>query len=183
LKHAGRRIIRPFGKKTSEQEIREGLPALFPRLWRYALVLTSNSEAAYDLAQATCLRALEKSGQYQAGTDLDRWLFRIAHRIWLNEIRATAVRRGSGLHPIEDVPIADGRPDAETNIFVLEVLRSIDVLPDGQRACFVLAYIEGFKYAEVADILSIPVGTVMSRLSAARKTVSVKMAMKSEKEK
>lgn len=162
-----------FGKKTSsEDEVREGLPKVFPRLWRYALVLTSNRDAAFDLAQATCLRALENHQKYQPGTHLDRWLFRMAHRIWLNELRATAVRRGGGLQPVEEIEIPDTKATAETNIFVREVLKSISNLPEAQRACVVLVYVEGFKYAEAAEILDIPPGTVMSRLAAARKTLS-----------
>nr|WP_299870242.1 RNA polymerase sigma factor [uncultured Hoeflea sp.] len=148
---------------------------MFPRLWRCALVLTSNRDAAFDLAQATCLRALENHEKFEAGTALDRWLFRMAHRIWLNELRATAVRRGGGLQPIEDIDIPDTNMSAETNIFFGEVLQTVNELPEAQRTCVLLAYVEGFKYAEVAEILDIPVGTVMSRLAAARKTVSSRM--------
>lgn len=179
-KHKGRDIIRFFRKKSAEQEIRDGLPTLFPRLWRYALVLTSNKDAAFDLAQATCLRALEQSDKYEPGTHLDRWLFRMAHRIWLNELRALTVRRGGGLQPVEDVEIPDTKPDAETNYFVREVLLSIYSLPEAQRACVILVYVEGFKYAEAADILNVPVGTVMSRLAAARKTVTKRIGDKGE---
>jgi RNA polymerase sigma-70 factor (ECF subfamily) len=180
-KHTGRDIIRLFGKKDAEQEIRDGLPIIFPRLWRYALVLTSNRDAAFDLAQATCLRALEQSDKYEPGTNLDRWLFRMAHRIWLNELRALAVRRGGGLQAVADVEIPDPKLDAETNYFIREVLHSIYSLPEAQRACVILVYVEGFKYAEAADILAVPIGTVMSRLSAARKTVSGRLGNKGEK--
>ncbi len=155
--------------------MRDGLPAVFPRLWRYALVLTSNRDAALDLAQATCLRAMENHDKFEAGTALDRWLFRMAHRIWLNELRATAVRRGGGLQPVEDIDIPDTNMSAEMNIYVGEVLKAVYELPEAQRSCVLLAYVEGFKYAEVADILEIPVGTVMSRLAAARKTIRTRM--------
>lgn len=168
----GGQIIRIFGKKTSEAEIRSGLPTVFPRLWRYALVLTASTDTANDLAQATCLRALEQHDKYLAGTQLDRWLFRMAHRIWLNELRSATVRRGGGLHPVETVEIMDPQLDAETNYFVQQVLSSIYILPEGQRACVMLVYVEGFKYAQAADILNVPIGTVMSRLAAARKTVT-----------
>lgn len=171
----GARIIRIFYKKNSEREVREGLPEVFPRLWRYALVLTSNRDAASDLAQATCLRALENHEKFEAGTQLDRWLFRMAHRIWLNELRATAVRLGGGLQSIEDVDIPDRKISADTNIFVGQVLQSISALPEAQRTCVLLVYVEGFKYAEAARVLDIPVGTVMSRLAAARKTVNRRM--------
>ena len=173
---ARRRIIRLFGKKSSEQEIRDGLEAVFPRLWRYALVLTSNRAAADDLAQATCCRALEKAESYQPGTHLDRWLFTIAHRMWLNDLRANAVRRGGGLLAVEEIDLPDPAPDAETNFYAREVLSSVNALPEAQRACVLLVYVEGFKYAEAAEILDVPIGTVMSRLAVARKTVVAQMS-------
>lgn len=151
---------------------------MFPRLWRYALVLTSNKDAANDLAQATCCRALEKANSYQAGTHLDRWLFTMAHRMWLNEVRASAVRRGGGLQAVEDIDLPDPGPDAETNIFAREVLRTVNALPEAQRSCVLLVYVEGFKYAEAAEILGVPIGTVMSRLAAARRTVVARMSDK-----
>jgi RNA polymerase sigma-70 factor, ECF subfamily len=154
---------------------------LYPRLWRYALVLTSNAESAADLAQSTCVRALERSAQYTPGTNLDRWLFRIAHRIWLNELRSVAVRRGGGLLAVEDVQIPDRKHDAETNFFARQVLHNICQLPEAQRVCVLLVYVEGYKYAEAAEFLSIPVGTVMSRLSAARKCVVENMSAKDAK--
>ena len=167
--------------KTAQREIRDGLPSLFPRLWRYALVLTASQNAAFDLAQETCLRALEKSDQFEPGTHLDRWLFRIAHRIWLNERRALAVRRGGGLHPVEDIEIPDLNLDSETNVWVQQVLHAVYALPEAQRDCVILAYVEGFKCAEVAEILTIPIGTVMSRLAAARTSIAGRLRDKGEK--
>jgi RNA polymerase sigma-70 factor (ECF subfamily) len=169
-----------FGKKTAEQEIRGGLPALFPRLWRYGLILAANQDDAMDLAQTTCLRALENASSYQAGTRLDSWLFKMEQRLWLNELRARSVRRGGGLQAAEDIDIPDPRPDQNTNFFVRQVLSSIYELPEAQRAVVVLVYVEGFKYAEAAEILSVPAGTIMSRLAAARKTVSDRMTQESK---
>lgn len=144
-------------------------------------MLTSNKEAANDLAQATCLRALEKADNFEQGTHLDRWLFTIAHRIWLNDLRAIAVRRGGGLLAVEDIDLPDPRPDTETNYFAREVLQSVNALPEAQRATVLLVYVEGFKYAEAAAILDVPIGTVMSRLAAARKTVVAQMGEKGSK--
>ena len=154
---------------------------VFPRLWRYALVLTSNRAAADDLAQTTCCRALEKASSYQPGTHLDRWMLTIAHRIWLNDLRSSAVRRGGGLQAVEDIDLPDPAPDSETNYFALEVLQSVNALPEAQRACVLLVYVEGFKYAEAAKILDVPIGTVMSRLAVARKTVVKQMGDKGAK--
>ncbi len=99
----------------------------------------------------------------------------MAQRIWLNDLRAQAVRRGNGLHPVEEMDLPDNTHDAEMNYFVREVLLSVSKLPEAQRACVLLVYVEGFKYAEAAEILDIPVGTIMSRLSAARRTINTLM--------
>ena len=171
----GDRNIRSFVEKTSETEIRERLPDLFPRLWRYAFVVTGNRDLASELAQKTCLKALEKASGYQVNTDLDRWLFRIAQRLWLNDLRAQAVRRGNGLLPVEEIEHPDAGSDAETNYFVREVLSFVGELPEAQRTTVLLVYVEGFKYAEAADILGVPVGTIMSRLAAARKTLNARI--------
>ncbi|TNJ45568.1 RNA polymerase sigma factor [Phaeobacter sp. B1627] len=145
---------------------------IYPRLWRYCLAQTGKRDRADDLAQKTCLRALEKHESYQVGTHLDRWLFRMAHRLWLNEIRATAVRTGGGLVALEETEIPDSSVTAEENIFLSEVFTKIGALPEGQRVVVLLAYVEGFTYQETADTLGIPIGTVMSRLASARKKVA-----------
>lgn len=166
-----------FFKKSALDEIREGIGAIYPRLWRYCLVQTGKRDRADDLAQNTCLRAMEKHESYQPGTHLDRWLFRMAHRLWLNEIRATAVRTGTGLVALEDTEISDGSATAEENIFVAEVFAKIGALPEGQRVVVLLAYVEGFTYQETADTLGIPIGTVMSRLASARKKIAGELSV------
>lgn len=173
-------LIQIFGKNSAEREIRDGLPGLFPRLWRYGLILASNKDDAMDLAQMTCVRALEKPDGYTPGTRLDSWLFKIEQRLWLNELRSRAVRRGGGLMPVEDLDLADDAPDSESNIFLREVLSTIYALPEAQRTTVLLVYVEGFKYAEAAEILDIPVGTVMSRLAAARGSINARLADQNE---
>ncbi|MEO0866603.1 MAG: sigma factor, partial [Pseudomonadota bacterium] len=83
------------------------MPAVFPRLWRYSVALTGRRDWADDLAQTTCLRALDKADQFEAGTHLDRWMFRMAQRIWLNELRSRKVRTGGGLVPVEEIELPD----------------------------------------------------------------------------
>lgn len=155
-------------QKNARAEVASGLKPLFPRLWRYCLVLTGNRQRADDLAQSVCLKALEKSHQYTPGTKLDRWIFRIAQRLWLNELRADAVRRGGGMTTIDEMDLPDLRPGPETNFFAREVLLEVMALPEAQRTTVVLVYVEGYSYKEAADLLEIPIGTVMSRLAAAR---------------
>lgn len=95
-------------------------------------------------------------------------MFRILHNIWMNELRAQKVRTGGGLVAVEDIEISDSMADTETNIFAAEVLSEVNRLPEAQRACVILAYVEGFSYKDVARVLDIPIGTVMSRLASAR---------------
>lgn len=163
-------------QKDSHSEVMRGLKPLFPRLWRYCLVLTGSRERADDLAQSACLRALEKSEQFAPDSQLDRWVFRIAQRMWFNELRAETVRRGGGLVIIEDVDLPDTLPGPESNLLAREVLLEVLALPEAQRGTVVLVYVEGYSYKEAAEILEIPIGTVMSRLAASR----VKLANKFE---
>jgi len=153
---------------AEQNVVRAGITPIFPRLWRYCLVLTSNHDRANDLAQAACLRAIEKAHQFVDGTTLDRWIFRIAQRLWFNELRSDAVRRGGGLATIDEIDIPDPKSDPETNLYAREVLLSVMGLPEAQRATVLLVYLEGYSYKEAAETLEIPIGTVMSRLSAAR---------------
>lgn len=154
--------------KTAESEIRNGLQPLYPRLWRYALSLTRRRDWAEDLAQQTCLRALEKADNFEPGTNLDRWLFRVMHNLWINELRSRKTRMGEGTVAIEETDVPDKKPESEANIFHGEVLKAVNDLPDAQRECVILAYVEGYSYKECADILGTPIGTIMSRLATAR---------------
>ncbi|MEL7216242.1 MAG: RNA polymerase sigma factor [Pseudomonadota bacterium] len=156
----------------AEAEVRAGLPGLMPRLWRYALVLTKRADQADDLQQSTALRALTRAAQFTPGTRLDAWVFTIAGSIWRNDLRSAKVRRGAGIVPVEELDLADAAPGVETNILAREVLSLVTDLPEAQRDAVFLVYVEGYSYAEAAGILDIPVGTVMSRLSAGRRKIN-----------
>jgi RNA polymerase sigma-70 factor, ECF subfamily len=131
-------------------------------------VLSKARDAADDLVQATCLRAIERADQFVPGTRVDRWLFTILRSIWLNEIRSRRIREGGGLVDAEDALFSDGARDIETNITALAVLRAISGLPETQRETILLVYAEGYSYVEAAAALDVPIGTVMSRLAAGR---------------
>jgi RNA polymerase sigma-70 factor (ECF subfamily) len=115
-----------------------------------------------------CARAIERADQFVPGTRLDRWLFAILRSIWLNEIRARRVREGGGFVDAEDALSTDGAHLIETNILAAEVLKAIGRLPEAHRETVLLVYGEGYSYAEAAKALEIPIGTVLSRLAAAR---------------
>lgn len=139
------------------------------------MALTGQRDWADDLAQTTCLRAIEQADKFEVGTHLDRWMFRMAQRVWLNELRSRKVRLGSGVVPVEDIDLPDKKPDSETNIFAQDVLSQVNTLPEGQRQSVLLVYVEGFSYKEAAEIMEIPIGTVMSRLAAARRVITQRM--------
>lgn len=153
--------------------VRDGLDRLLPRLWRFCLVLSGDRNVADDLVQATCLRALEREDQFQSGTRLDRWVFRIAQTVWLNQLRAEKIRRGNGTVPIEDAGLVDQTVDAETRLRFTEVITGVMALPESQRITALLVYVEGYSYREAAEQLDIPIGTVMSRLASARERLAV----------
>ncbi|NUU35859.1 RNA polymerase sigma factor [Pseudomonas sp. C2B4] len=138
------------------------------RLWRYGLLLSRQRHVAEDLVQATCVRALERAGQFESGTRMDRWLMSILHSVWLNEVRARRVRQGQGTIEGEEVLSFDGEYAAQTHVLAAQVIRRVDALPEAQRETVFLAYVEGLSYREVAEVLQVPIGTVMSRLAAAR---------------
>jgi RNA polymerase sigma-70 factor (ECF subfamily) len=148
--------------------VTNGIAGELTRLWRYGLVLSGNRDTAEELVQATCLRALERAHQFAVGTRLDRWLISILHSIWLNEVRSRKVRQGQGLVDADAVLVFDGLKATETNILAGQVLREVQGLPEAQRETVYLVYVEGMTYREAADVLAVPIGTVMSRLAAAR---------------
>ncbi len=160
-----------FGADKSVSPVRDGLRAHLPRLWRYGLVLSGRRDLAEDLVQATCVRALEREQQFQADTRLDRWLFSILHSIWLNEVRARQIRQGAGFVDPETSLVFDGAGQMDIGLRAAEVIREVQRLPEAQRSTVFLVYVEGLSYREAADVLAIPIGTVMSRLAAARETL------------
>ncbi len=155
-------------KIASEHEIRASLSQHLARLWRYGVVLSRQRDVADDLVQATCVRALERAGQFTSGTRLDRWLFSILHSIWLNEVRSRRIRMGNGFVDADVTLTFDGEQETETHVLANQVLRQVNELPEAQRTAVFLAYVEGLSYREVAEVLNVPIGTVMSRLAAAR---------------
>lgn len=147
--------------------------ALLPRLRGFARALTGNAVEADDLVQATCERALRGADGFEPGTRLDSWLYRI-----MRNQRVDDVRRARPVAPLDESGVAetvageDGRAVAETRLFAGEVGAVIAALPREQREALVLVCVEEMSYREAAETLGVPVGTVMSRLSRARRAVA-----------
>jgi RNA polymerase sigma-70 factor, ECF subfamily len=138
-----------------------------PRLRRYARALTHNRDRADDLVQDTLARALVKEDFWQPGTNLGAWLFTIMHNQHVNIVRRDA-RESAGID-IELVSATLGATtDPSASRQMLELERALAQLPLEQRQVILLVGLEGMSYHETAGILSIPVGTVRSRLSRGR---------------
>jgi RNA polymerase sigma-70 factor, ECF subfamily len=150
------------------ETVRMGIERLLPRLWRFCMVLAKDRAAAEDLAQATCLRALQREHQFRTGTRLDSWLYRIAQTIWFNQRRAANLRGRTSELESEGAELLDQSVGAELNLYHKQVLSAVMALPESQRIAVVLVYVEGFSYKEAADHIGVPIGTIMSRLAAAR---------------
>ena len=155
-------------EKISQNELREAMVSSLPNLWQFAMSLCGRADMADDLVQDTCIRALERSHQIYDLTGVQRWLITICRSVWYNERRAQAVRQSKSLDGAEGASLASELLSAETNIFFAEVFTKVMHLPEAQRSVVVLVLVEGYTYRETAEILDVPIGTIMSRLSSAR---------------
>jgi RNA polymerase sigma-70 factor, ECF subfamily len=137
-----------------------------PRLRRYARALTGDRGYADDLVQDTLERALVKFHLWQPGSDLRAWLFTIMHNVFINQVRANSTAIVTALDEETVQPAI--RATQSDRLEVLDLQVSLLRLPDEQREVLLLVGLEQMTYDEAANVLGIPIGTVMSRLSRAR---------------
>jgi RNA polymerase sigma-70 factor (ECF subfamily) len=148
------------------------LLAALPRLRRYARVLTGDATRADDLVQEALARAWEKRRLWAAGSDLRAWLFTVMHNVFVNQralarhekMQVSLDSEGEGTEAWQ-IPV---RPMQYTRVELMELMQHVGRLPIEQREVLLLAVVEELRYEEIAAVLGIPVGTVMSRLSRAR---------------
>lgn len=160
---------------NSSLSFEDGLTALLPRLRRFAHTLSRNPADADDLTQATVERALRSREQWEPGTRLDSWLYRIMRNLWVDTVRSRA--RREDLHaPVEEAESMgeDPRNAIEASMDLRTAMKAMQRLPDEQREIVALILIEGFGYRECSEILGLPIGTVSSRLVRGR-TALLKM--------
>lgn len=148
----------------------EELAALLPRLRRFAWGLTGALDRADDLVQAACIRALEKSDQWQAGSRLDSWMFRIIRNLHIDDMRSEQ-SRGRQLQLIRGGAEEAATDRPEEAVSAAELRAAISKLPDPQQSALLLICLEGYSYKEAAAILEVPVGTVASRVQRAREAL------------
>jgi len=148
------------------------LVAALPRLRRYARVLTGDVNRADDLVQDTLARAWAKRGLWHAGSDLRAWLFTIMHNVHINqfsmrqrEYSEVSLDGDDGALVAWEIPVRATQSD---RVELVELFAQIARLPAEQREVLLLAAVEELRYQDIAQVLGVPIGTVMSRLSRAR---------------
>ena len=169
----GHRVAGSSARRVADQDpaserFGDQLVAVLPRLCRFARGLTGSSVEADDLVQAACERALARRHQFQEGTRFDSWMFRIVQTIWIDQIRSRQVRKSDG--DIGEDRLGSDEPvrRVEARLTLAEVRRAVDRLSPDQRAALLLVTVDGLSYKEAAEVVEVPVGTIMSRLARAR---------------
>ncbi len=152
------------------------LAGLLPRLRRFARSLTRDHADADDLVQLSLERALNARAQWQPGTRLDSWMYRIMKNAWIDETRSRT-RRDRTFAPEEagEGVGADARPAVEARIEIGNVERALAQLPDEQRLAVALVLVEGLSYKEASDVLEVPMGTLTSRLVRGRQALMAQL--------
>jgi RNA polymerase sigma-70 factor (ECF subfamily) len=148
-------------------------------LYGTAVRLTRNGDAARDLVQDTYLKALRAQARFEPGTNLKAWLYTILHNTWRNRRRDRTRARVLFDSDTVDAAVEAGRPgvveQATPESLLLRTVLDVDLraaldrLPEAFREAVWLRDVEDFSYQEIADVLAVPIGTVMSRISRGRK--------------
>ena len=144
------------------------LEQCIPALRRYAFTLFYRQEEADDLVQDCLERALKKQALWQPDSSLRAWLFTMQHNLYVNQLKRKA-RRPELVYDTDSL-VHQLEPQ-QTDVLMKDIDFCLRQLPEDQRQVLLLVTIEGFRYKEVGQIMNIPLGTVMSRLSRARSTL------------
>jgi RNA polymerase sigma-70 factor (ECF subfamily) len=156
---------------------------LFDQLYNFARWLTRNTEEAEDLVQETYVKALKGFPSFQLGTNFRAWMYRILRNTFLTSRTGLRATMTVPLDPAQDEPELAVESETPETILMKRsdsqlVISAIDGLPVHYREALLLCEVEEMSYQEIAETLSIPVGTVMSRLSRARRTLRVHLGRK-----
>ena len=146
---------------------------LLPKLRRFACSLAGNLSDGDDLLQSSVERALKRQETFDTDKKLESWMYAITKNIWIDELRARA-RRGISVDIDEQYSLMseDGRVVTEQKLMTDKVLKAMAMLPEQQHQVAYRVLVEGNTYKETAAILDLPIGTVMSSLSRARKSLN-----------
>lgn len=154
---------------TNPVSLHAEIAKLLPRLRRFARTIAWNREDADDLVQVALERALVRSGQWQAGTRLDSWMFRIMKNAWIDEVRGR-IRKDRVFAP-EEAGEHVGDDSAESHQQRMAIQKAISMLSEDHRVVVGLVLVDGLPYKEAAEVLDIPMGTLTSRLVRAREAL------------
>lgn len=146
-----------------------GMEAILPALRGYARRLTRDPAESEDLVQESLLRAWAARAQFRAGTNLRAWMFRIVRNGFLSQKRKSW--RQVDLDPEIGELLSPCPADQETALLMADLDRALSALPSGHRDALLMVTRDGLSYAETADIMAIPDGTVRSRVSRARSAI------------
>ena len=156
---------------------RSEIVALLPRLRRLARALARDPVDADDLVQVTVERALVRASQWEPGSRLDSWTFRIMKNAWIDEARARGRRRKVFDSEADGAQVGmDGAAAMDARMQAVEVEAAMAELPGDQRIAVALVLVEGLSYREAADVLEIPEGTLTSRLVRGRNALITRLA-------
>jgi RNA polymerase sigma-70 factor, ECF subfamily len=156
----------------------DDLIAYLPNLRGFAISLCRSSDTADDLVQITVERAFAGRAGFDPATRLDAWLFRILRNAWIDMVRRNKTR-GTEIDIVDapDALTVDGEKTVETSLMLQSAKAAIDQLPPDQREVILLICAEELTYKEAAEVLDIPIGTVMSRLARARIAISQRLGI------
>jgi len=158
---------------TGTDRFEDQLVALLPNLRRFAISLCRTRDGADDLVQAACERALANADRFEPGTSFPAWMFRILRNLWIDQVRKRSTAGPQeDIDQRQDIVGASGERDVEARLTLNAVGQAIMGLSDEQREVLLLVCVEDLSYKEAADVLGIPIGTVMSRLARARKNLA-----------
>ena len=152
--------------------IATSLIPMLPRLRRYALALCRVSDIADDLVQVACEKALSSQRQ-TLDVSFDAWMFRILRNSWIDRLRRQRTR-GEEIDIVEHSEIGafDGTSIPENRLMLKQTMQAIGRLPAEQRELLLLVCVEELTYRDAAEVLDLPIGTVMSRLARARRKLA-----------
>jgi len=154
------------------QAFERELLTLLPRLRRFARSLARDPADADDLCQLALERALKAREQWQPGTRLDAWMYRIVRNCWIDEVRARTRRAQTFVPEEAGSHVGDRSHEAiERALDMQDLDKAMGELPPEQREVIALVLVEGLAYREAADILDIPMGTLTSRLTRGRQAL------------
>lgn len=165
----------PSDRDSSLDGIRAQMIGLLPRLRRFAIALTGTVADGDDLVQDTVERALKNLDQWEAGTRLDSWMFRIAKNRFIDSRRAARRNEAvlvEALDKERESTTLDGSKAIEDRLTLTALIRALQSLPVEQREVVALVLIDGASYREAADALGIPIGTLTSRIARARESLA-----------